>query len=502
MNNRARQRTSNFVALALPALLVTCFLWQTRLNEVGWVEILCSGLLLTFAWAAFRQWRDGGMRFVPMELVLSFGYWVYFGLGVFWGVRKNAEIGHGRALTEKSIESAILLAVCGVLCLWLGIRCGVGRRLALQRVFDINPNREFTWNYLRMLLALSLPVSFFAQANPFLLGAGGRQFLQILSHTVPLVIFMLMLRRILARKGQAVDLFLIACFLLVKVLVGISSGWLGATAMLVIVSGGVYLYERLRIPVVGVVLLVLYVLFFQAGKQAFRDTFWGERVQASIGERVSYWSTESLQTWTSALDDPTGTGRRQLITLTLSRMSLLQQTANVLEMTPSVVPYQNGRLYTFVAVTLIPRFIWPEKPSVNDANRFYQVAYGLTAPEALDGVSIAVGTLAESFINFGWFGLLIVMIPLGIFFDFFQRSFLEPECGYLFNAIGLALIPTFLAIESQLAQYLGGIVQAAVVTLMVLAPIIRVRGRGTVGAPQQPAPNRFGPYAPPVSIRS
>jgi hypothetical protein len=53
-------------------------------------------------------------------------------------------------------------------------------------------------------------------------------------------------------------------------------------------------------------------------------------------------------------------------------------------------------------ITLIPRFIWPDKPSVNDANQYYQVAYGLTTEENLDGVSIAVGVMTEGFINFGW----------------------------------------------------------------------------------------------------
>ena len=76
-----------------------------------------------------------------------------------------------------------------------------------------------------------------------------------------------------------------------------------------------------------------------------------------------------------------------------------------------------------MVVTWIPRFLWPDKPSVNEANQFYQVAYGLTAEEELAGVSIAVGYLAESFINFGWFGVVGVMFTIGVFFDFYQKTF-------------------------------------------------------------------------------
>ena len=47
----------------------------------------------------------------------------------------------------------------------------------------------------------------------------------------------------------------------------------------------------------------------------------------------------------------------------------------------------------------------------------------------------------------------------------------------MLNAIGIALIPTFLAVESQLAQYLAGITQAIVVVLLVLWPVLHLRSR-------------------------
>lgn len=501
MTRLSQREGANVVLLALPPLCVTGLLWLTRLQDVTWIEVIGSGLLLTFAWVTFRQWRLSGIKYVSVVPVLTFAYWLYFGLAIFWGARRDISIGRGRLITEEEFQWAIIMAVCGILCLWLGMRSGIGRRFARRTVLDIDPGRETTWNYLRILLLLSLPLSFISQAYPFLLGGGGRQFLVILSTNVPIVIYLLLLRRVLASKAQAIDIFLIVSFLLVKALVGIASGWLGATAALVVVSGCLYLYERHKIPATGVVLLLCYIFFFQAGKAAFRSTFWGERVQAGVTEKVSYWSSQSLRIWQAALEDPTGQGRRQLIEQTLSRMSLLQQTANVLQMTPSVVPYQYGRLYLFMAVTLIPRAIWPEKPSVNEANQFYQVAYGLTEPDDLSSVSIAVGTLAESFINFGWFGLFIVMIPLGIFFDFFQRTFLDPDCGFVFNAIGLSLIPTFIAIESQLAQYLGGIVQIIVVSLLILAPVLRRCSRDLRAIAPQAVGRSAVLFVPPLSQR-
>jgi hypothetical protein len=120
---------------------------------------------------------------------------------------------------------------------------------------------------------------------------------------------------------------------------------------------------------------------------------------------------------------------------------------------------------------------------VNDANRFYQVAYGITDERNLEGVSIAVGVLTESYINFGWLGGLLVMVPLGIFFDFFQHTFLSERSGYVFNAIGLALMPLFMSIESQMAQYLGGLVQAIVLIIIIFSPVLHRARRGGLLSP-------------------
>jgi O-antigen polysaccharide polymerase Wzy len=154
---------------------------------------------------------------------------------------------------------------------------------------------------------------------------------------------------------------------------------------------------------------------------------------------------------------------------------LLQQTANVMESTPDRVPYQNGRLYSYVLVTFVPRLFWPDKPSVNDSNRWYQVAYRLTTRENLNGVSIAVGYLPESYINFGWFGPPALMFCLGIVLGLFDRIFLRPSSGLLLNSIGVTLLPGLLIVDAQLAQYIAGVGQQVAVALIALAPMFDLR---------------------------
>jgi hypothetical protein len=227
---------------------------------------------------------------------------------------------------------------------------------------------------------------------------------------------------------------------------------------------------------------MLFALFFQVGKEDFRKTYWKEGsadvasgpTQGGRVERASFWVERSFAKWQETFADPNIRTLTDAITPSVSRIALLNQTANVIDMTPSVVPYQYGALYSYLGVTLIPRFLWPNKPSVNEANQFYQVAYGLTAEDDLGQTSIAAGTLTEGYMNFSWPGAVGIMFLLGIFLDFYQTTFLSNKSGALLQAVGVVLLPTFLSIESQMAQYLGGIIQEVVVILIVMLPAIKL----------------------------
>jgi Ca2+/Na+ antiporter len=270
-------------------------------------------------------------------------------------------------------------------------------------------------------------------------------------------------------------LFLLAIFITFRFIVDMSSGWLGALVYDVITCAVIYVVEKRRIPRLAVVGVILYVLFFQVGKYSVREKYWYQQNEDTKVERIAFWVSESFGKWGEAFNDSSLETLRDLTYNSLSRVALLNQTANVLELTPSTVPYQYGRLYSYMAIALVPRFVWPEKPSVNEANMFYQVAYGITAEEDLEKSSFAIGILTESYINFGWPGVVLMMFLIGIFLDFFQQTFLSGSSGFLLNGLGFVLIPFLLSIDSQLAFYLGGMAQRIFFVLLIFLPIIRFR---------------------------
>jgi hypothetical protein len=166
-------------------------------------------------------------------------------------------------------------------------------------------------------------------------------------------------------------------------------------------------------------------------------------------------------------------------------------TGLILERTPEMVPYQLGTSYPLLIKNLVPRIFWPDKPSVNFANQFFQVEYGITERQNLRSVSIASGFEAEGYMNFGWAGILGVGVLVGFGFAIYELAFFSNESSLTAIAVGLAILPGFLTIESQLVQYLGGILQ-----VVFAAAIVFHQAKGKRPSNGKPRAARTRSFAP------
>lgn len=456
---------------ALLALLVTALLWWTRLNPVTAGQAFLSYLLLVIPCFAYLRWKQQ-RETLPLFALIGFMYWIYYVLVLFWGdLTIQVARAPNRLAPTGMLTSALLMCVVGLASLNLGMKARIGRKLIPGRLPEIKL-AGFQRNYLRGVLVATALLSIF-EPSLYSLGQGGRQILTIVTSFVPLLAFTLLLRLLLRQGATKFDKILIFGFMVTRMIVGLSSGWLGAGAALILITAMSYLAERRRLPRVAIIIVVLFSFFFQAGKTEFRATYWTGTAHASQLDRASFWLNVSFEKWRDALQDPSDEGLRRLANQSLSRVSLLTQSAHVLELTPSVVPYQNGTLYSYLFVTFVPRYFWPDKPSVSEANRFYQTAYGVTEEESLDSVAIGVGILTEAFINFGWMGVIGIMFLVGTFFDIYQRMLFGQSSGLLLSSLGIALLPQMLTLESQMAAYIGGLTQQILLSLVVLLPVIR-----------------------------
>jgi hypothetical protein len=450
----------------------TALLWLTRANEVTLPQAVMAFLILYLPSHAFVQWKREQRAGIPIFSLVTFIYWQCFVLPLFWGDRSSLRWwGPRQALDERAVTEAMAVALVGIASLGLGARCGIAGRWIPPRVPDI-PQGGARWNYLRIVLVLGTGLNLF-ETSTYWFGEAGRQVLVLFQAVVPSVIFAVLFREDLRGNSNAVDRILMAAFVGVRILVAFSSGTLGPALSAVVLALLVYIGERRRVPVVALSLAVLCVLFLQVGKPEFRQRFWHGQGEATRTERMQFWVRESSQVWFSALSKFDGDELRELLYESLARVSLLNQTANVLELTPSTVPHQGVHMYRYLASSVVPRFVWPDKPSVNEANQFYQVNYGITPEDRLEHVSVSVGFLTEGYISFGWWGVVPLMFAVGVLFDAVRSWFLLPRAGRLLPAIGMVLVVGFLPVESQMAVYLGGVVQQVALTILVVAPAVQ-----------------------------
>lgn len=484
MKQEHRRTLPRFFSLVGVPTVATGLLWYLTAHQITLLTGCLAFMLGFIPWFAFLRWREGGRAGFPLVVVVCFSYWIYFAVSLFvgeWKIPRFYE--RDTEISREIIFQSMLLVTLGVAAMWSGAMLGLGRRLVPRRAPTLIVTPA-SLNYVRLLFALTTLLGM-SDGAPYAFGVSARQIVVTLLTFVPAIGLAILFRLHLRGQSTSIDRLLIVAYVSLSVLKGLSSGWLGACATLAVVCVAIYISENKRVPRAALIGLIVYILFFQPGKAAFREQYWygtadsigsaEPQREASRVERVQAWFDASVDAWSDALSDTSGGRAGRLIALSQSRMSLLPQTANVVELTPAVVPYQYGATYSYLLAALIPRALWPDKPSMNEANQFYQVNYFVTREEDLDGVSIAVGILTEGYINYGWLGTIVVMLLFGVILDYIQQTFLAKTSGLFMWGIGIALIPNFLSPEAQAAALFGDLVQRIVFAILIFLPVVSFR---------------------------
>lgn len=77
---------------------------------------------------------------------------------------------------------------------------------------------------------------------------------------------------------------------------------------------------------------------------------------------------------------------------------------------------QSGDSLSYMSTVLVPRLLWPDKPIVTSiGSDLYTAATGG------QGSSIAPGLFSEAYWNFGWLGIPLLMVPLGVILTIFSK---------------------------------------------------------------------------------
>jgi hypothetical protein len=222
-----------------------------------------------------------------------------------------------------------------------------------------------------------------------------------------------------------------------------------------------WLYTR-RIAVTPVVVTLLMVIFFSPVKGDFRKAVWfgdaGDVSEMSSASKASLWIEQATEYWSDTFSGSRGIAEGT--DSAAARTDFIHQVAHIYSLTPSVVPFKYGETYSYFAIAVIPRALWPDKPEAGSANNYYAVTYGITTEEGIKTATFGVSILGEAFINFGWPGVFFIMGFLGVIIAMLEHIFAGDNSGAGGQAVFVAFFVFFLnGIGSSTEIMFGGILQ-------------------------------------------
>ncbi|MEO9052306.1 MAG: hypothetical protein ABI280_10945 [Ginsengibacter sp.] len=152
-----------------------------------------------------------------------------------------------------------------------------------------------------------------------------------------------------------------------------------------------------------------------------------------------------------------------------SRMQYTFHLAKAMDHVPSEVPYQEGNNWLeSISYSLTPRFFNPNKP-VYDASTKATKYTGIAYLRGQSGVSFSLGYFADSYVDFGYYGMFIPLILIGFLYGFTYLYFVKKSSNnFIFNySVVGALFMEFNALELD-STYLAGRLFSSLLVFIVL----------------------------------
>lgn len=141
----------------------------------------------------------------------------------------------------------------------------------------------------------------------------------------------------------------------------------------------------------------------------------------------------------------------------LDRIQYTYHLAKSMDRVPSVIPYQDGANWQeTLEFVLTPRILNPEK-TIYQASAKATKYTGIGYAGARSGTSISLGYFADSYIDFGYFGMFIPLLILGFIYGVSYFYFVKKSSNnFIFNfAVVGGLFMEFFALEMDSTFLLG-----------------------------------------------
>lgn len=240
----------------------------------------------------------------------------------------------------------------------------------------------------------------------------------------------------------------------------------GLIILLLVLVG--YFSTARRVPLVVCVIALPLFAVLHSGKHKMREIYWGDQGRAvGLAEVPAFyeqWINYGLESGIKIAGREDSSGHSSLF----ERASLFQIVCYTMDTVPARSSFLEGETYSYILPQVVPRFLWPGKPSPNDSVKLLSVKLGLLTEQEAETTSIGYGLLAESYANFGYYGSVILAMLLGFVARKIART--TAACstlsvGGIFRILCLAWA---LNTETTLAVWLSSLYQACIAIVVPL----------------------------------
>ena len=413
-------------------------------------------------------WRPG----LSPIFIFIFGYqWLQASINIFQGNLQGLTV-EELAAFGGNVSTATALSLVGLLALAFGIRSGLGRAVAWQvRAMDEELQRKpimfwFRCYVIAMLAALavqSVAYTVPVLSQPLLaLAALKWAFFWILTHLA------------FSRAGSVRWLWLAAFALEFALGIG---GYFSNFKMVIfftifgMLSSGIrFTGGRLMgLGVLGVLTLMVGITWTAIKPE--QRSFLSQGEQAQVVS-VSYF--ESLSNIVQLVQKLDAAAISDAAADMVSRLSYIDFFALTLIRVPDQIPHEMGALWADAVLRpFMPRLLFEGKTAINDSDRTIYYS-GQIVATAEQGTSVSLGYMAESYIDFGPWVMMVPIFALGWLLGRFYRWMVNyPRSrGVMGTGLATATLIQAAYLESSITKMFGGLVVTALIAWLVARWIV------------------------------
>lgn len=398
---------------------------------------------------------------IPFFPIVGGIYGLYFGLPLLFENSLSLNI---RQIPIHLSSKAQAYSLLGWWGLMFGYYLGapIFKPIKKTRIF-LNKNRA-KWLAIGLIFAGGILNMLFRYVSiPGML----RQPLHLLADSQDLGVGILVLLSVMKSLNLIWNRALWLLIIPIILLINVGEGSVGALTTMGIFIIMIVVGAKLKIPWFFFIVILVATVLFRGNIGEYREEVWYRDDTRPIYTRGAVSDSIMLikivhKNVTSEEQD----GVQEAVDVVKDRTNHLAYFAHVIDMTPEYVPFWNGESYLTFPISLIPRAMWPTKPSKNIGQVFGH-RYGFLFKKDKH-TSINCPLVVEAYMNYGIVGVFLIMLFIGLIYRFLLIKFTSKHSGGGSLILGAFIMSQLVNIESDFSVTFGYVLQGYIVYFIII----------------------------------